>query len=58
LSESPRGGGDQETPVRGFLEDGLAQQPDHGLVNGGGWREGVFGTLARFSREATRRSSS
>jgi hypothetical protein len=45
LPHGPRGRSEQVTPVHDLVEDGVAQQPDHGLVDHPGGREGMIGPL-------------
>ena len=45
LPHGPRRRREQVAPVRRLVEDRLAQQPDHGLVDHRGGREGVVGPL-------------
>jgi hypothetical protein len=41
LPHGPRGGREQEGPIRGAVEHRIAQQPDHGLVDQCRGREGM-----------------
>ncbi len=58
LPHGPRGRGQQETPVLRPVDDLLAKEPDHGLVDHRGGREGVVRPLSPIRRQTTWRNSS